>query len=88
MKTKDCFRLRPLGDSFILTFEGAASIDFNRLISFNSTTAYLWEKVQGREFTAGDLADMLLERYDVSRETALADASALMVKWKEAGIAE
>ena len=37
---------------------------------------------------AETLADLLLEEYEVDRETALRDAEALCAQWKEIGIAE
>ena len=43
----------------------------------------------GREdFTPERLADLLLEEYEVDRETALKDAEALCAQWKEIGIVE
>ena len=57
-------------------------------MSLNDTAAYLFKAVQGREFTAETLANLLLDEYEVDRETALKDAESLCAQWKEIGIAE
>ena len=88
MKIVEGFRLRPLGKEFIVTPESVAQINFNKMISLNSSAAYLWKSVEGKEFTAETLRDRLLERYDVSEEIAARDAENIARTWVEAGIAE
>lgn len=86
MKIIDGFRLRKLGKEFIVVGEGLAQVNFNKMISLNESAAYLWESVEGKEFTAADLTDLLLERYEVAESVAAADAQALVKAWLEAGI--
>ena len=86
MKIVEGFRLRPLGKEFIVTPESVAQINFNKMISLNSSAAYLWKSVEGKEFTAETLRDLLLERYDVSEEIAMRDAENIARTWIEAGI--
>ena len=88
MKLIEGFRLRPLGKEYIVTPESVAQINFNKMISLNSSAAYLWKSVEGKEFTAETLRDLLLERYDVSEEIAMRDAENIARTWIEAGIAE
>lgn len=49
----------------IISAEGIDNFDFNKVISLNDTAAYLWEAVEDKEFDAGILAALLLEKYDV-----------------------
>ncbi len=86
MKTVEGFTLRTLAKEYIITAEKVTNINFNKLISLNESAAYLWESVQGKEFDADTLADLLVERYEVDRETAFKDSEAIILKWKEAGI--
>ena len=86
MKTVEGFTLRPLGKEFIITAENIRNINFNKMISLNESAAYLWKSVNGIDFNADTLADLLVERYEIDRETALRDSEAIIVKWKEAGI--
>jgi hypothetical protein len=86
MKTVPGFTLRPLGKEFIITAESIQKINFNKIISLNESAAFLWKEVDGKEFTPDDLADLLVSRYEVDRETALKDSEAIAAKWIEAGI--
>lgn len=86
MKIVEGFKLRPLGRDFIVTGEGLAHVNFNKLISLNESAAYLWNELVGKEFTSEDLVKLLLERYEVAEEVARADVDALVEKWLESGI--
>ena len=88
MKIKKGFVLRQLLGEYVVTGEGLERINFNKIISFNATAAYLWEKVQDKEFTVGELADLLVEHYEVDKETAFKDSEALVNSWKEASLLE
>lgn len=89
MKIKSGFELRDVCGEKVLTPQGLGNIDFNALIALNETSAYLYEKLVGRDnFTADDMADLLLAEYEVTREQALADCQALAEKWIEIGLAE
>lgn len=88
MRIIEGFVLRPLGDEFIITGEGPAQVNFNKMISLNSTAAYLWRSVEGREFSVDDLTALLLEEYDVDEGTASKDALAIVNKWIEIGLVE
>ena len=88
MKIKEGFVLRTICGQNVISGEGTANVNFSKLISLNETAAFLFRKVQGTEFTPESLADLLLEEYEVDRETALKDSEVLCGQWKEAGIAE
>ena len=86
MKIKDGFRMRPLGDGFIVTGEGIEQVNFNKMISMNSTAAFLWEALQGKEFEVKDVKQLLLDEYGIDDATAARDSEAIVLKWKEAGL--
>lgn len=86
MKIIDGFVLRPLGEEYIVIGEGISQINFNKMISLNSTAAFLWENVEGKDFTLEDLTKLLTDNYEVEEERAAADAAAIAAKWIEAGI--
>ena len=88
MKVVEGFVLRPLGREFILTSETAANVNFNKMISLNQSAAYLWENIQGKDFTEEDLVRLLLDAYEVTEDVASADVASLVRKWLEAGIVE
>ena len=72
----------------IVSAEGIDNFDFNKLVSLNDTAAYLWEAVEGRDFDAATLTELLLDRYDIDSQTAAPDAARLLDKWQEAGLLE
>ena len=88
MIIKEGFVLRTICGQNVVSGEGTSQVNFSKLVSLNDTAAYLFKAVQGREFTAETLANLLLDEYDVDRETALKDAESLCAQWMEIGIAE
>ena len=86
MKIIEGFRLRKLGKEHIVVGEGLAQVNFNKMISLNASAAYLWESVEGKDFTVDDLVSLLLDKYEVEEEIARRDAEALTQAWLEAGV--
>ncbi len=86
MKTKKGFRLRELGGDYILIGESVELINFNSLITLNESAAYLWRNVDGKDFNAETLTNLLLDEYEVNTEMAQHDAEATLRDWLEAGI--
>ena len=88
MKTKPGFILREMCGENIITGEGLEHINFNKLISLNSTAAFLWNEVVDKEFTVESMAQLLVDEYGIDMELALTDSAALCQSWIEAGITE
>ena len=88
MRTKKGYTLRPLGQEYILVAEGLDVADSTRMISLNSTAAFLWQEVEGKEFDAQTLADILIDNWKISPETAENDVAALLKSWVAAEIVE
>ena len=88
MKTREGCVLRPLGRECILVAENVKEVNFNKMISLNESAAYLWSGVEGKDFDAGTLTALLLDKYDVDEATARADSEAIIAKWLDAGIIE
>ena len=88
MRLKKGFVLREMCGEHIVSGEGIEHINFNKLISLNSTAAFLWKEVEGKDFTAQTLAKLLIDRYGIDMELAVRDSENLIKAWTEAGIAE
>ena len=73
----------------VIMGEGIGALDFGRLLCLNETAAFLWQKAgeQGA-FSLDSLTDSLCEEYDVAREQATADVSAIVDEWKKVGVVE
>ncbi len=78
--------------SHIIIAEGKENIDFSNIISLNDSALLLWNNIQGKDFTVEDLANILVNNYQLDdntplpREQALKDAKDVADQWKEAGI--
>ena len=88
MRIKEGFVLRTICGQHVVSGEGTANVNFSKLVSLNDSAAYLFKAVGQEDFTPERLADLLLEEYEVDRETALKDAETLCAQWKEIGIVE
>lgn len=88
MKAKNGFNLRTVCGENNLVAEGEENIDFSNIISMNESSAYLWNRIQGKDFEVKDLVDLLIEMYEVDEETATRDARLLVDQWKQAEIIE
>lgn len=88
MKTRKGYTLRDLGSEYILVAEGLDAVDFTRMISMNSTAAFLWMEVEGRDFDTDTLADFLIEEYGITRDVANRDVAALLKTWESANLVE
>ena len=88
MKQKKGFNLRPLGTEFILLPEDPELIDYHKAIAMNESSAYLWQALEGRDFDVKEMAELLLQRYDVPEERAEKDSAVLLDIWIQNGIVE
>lgn len=80
--------MRSLGREHIVLPEDGSLVNFNKMISFNSSAAYLWEAVGESDFTVSTLEKLLKDKYDVDDGTAALDADKIANSWKEIGIVE
>ena len=88
MKAKKVLNIRNVCGENIIVAEGKENIDFSNIISMNESSAFLWNNISGKDFTAEMMAEMLTKEYDIDYNTALADSQKLIDLWKEAGIIE
>ena len=77
-----------MGSEYVLVAEGHEAVDFSRMVSMNASAAFLWEQVEGKEFDVDTLASLLMEEFDITRETAEQDATKLLQNWKDANLIE
>lgn len=88
MKTIEGFRLRQVMGQTTIIGEGIGQVNFNKLITLNATAAYLWQSIEGKEFSTDDLAGLLAERYGIDSDIAQRDASAIAREWITNGIVQ
>lgn len=91
MKTIEGFKLRKLGNEYILVGESMALINFNKMITLNETAGFLWQQAEQATnrhgaFTAADLCKALCDEYEVAPEQAMNDVENTISSWLEAGV--
>ena len=87
MNIKEGFVLRQVADTWVVMPLGQQSLDFDGMLTLNDTGALLWQTLE----KGGDreaMADALTGEYDVSRDAALNDVDAFLVKLQETGCVE
>lgn len=83
MEIKEGYNLVKIGEySYLLESQEP----FNKIITFNSSAAFLWDSVKGKSFDLEDLASILVHKYGISHESAMNDASSIVDEWKEVSI--
>ncbi len=88
MKIKKGFEVRNVCGENIVIAHGVENIDFTKVITLNESAAYIWKKVEGKDFTEENMVDVLMDEYEVDKEQALADVKKLAASWVEAGLVE
>lgn len=87
MKTKQGFLLRTVAGRDIVVAVGAASMDFNGLISLNETGTFLWKLLEkGADYD--ELLSKMLEEYDIDEATAREGIDSFIKTAEEAGLLE
>lgn len=86
MKIVEGFRLRDVMGQATVIGEGVEQVNFNKLITLNSTAAYLWREIEGKEFDASTLSELLVKEYGIDESLANKDSEAILAKWVEIGL--
>jgi hypothetical protein len=63
-------------------------VDLSTVYTLNSSAAWLWEQLKGKEFTIDTIVDLLCENYDVDIEQAKSDAEILLQDFQKQGLLE
>lgn len=87
MKIKEGFVKSHLGDDCIVVPVGAQTVDFRGLITLNETAEFVWDKL-AEDHTKEELLDLIIEEYDIDRETAQKDLDELVEILAEKGFVD
>jgi hypothetical protein len=74
MRIKKEYIIKDIGGERVIIVQGRAGIDLTKIISFNSVAEWLWDSFSDRDFTENEVADFLVQKYEISAEIALTDA--------------
>lgn len=88
MKIKNNHKIREIAGEKIIVMQGTYGEDMTKVISLNASSEYLLNALANKDFTTDDVAQLLLERYEVSEEIAKKDSQAWVTKLIECGLIE
>ncbi len=85
MKIKDGYMLREVAGNSVVVAVGKATLDFNGLITLNSTGAFLW-KILAKGTGVEELLTAMLDEYEIDEATAKKDITEFIDKLKGADL--
>ena len=86
MKIKSEYKVRSMAGENVVIMQGSTGCDMTRIISLNESSLLLWNSLQGKEFEVADVANILVENYEIEAEVAERDAAAWVEKLAECGL--
>lgn len=84
MKRSENFVLKDLAGQYVLVPFGEKAFEFNGVITLNETGKLFWENLQN-DTDIDTLANLLVEKYSIDKETALNDTTKFIESLKEDG---
>ncbi len=86
MKLKEEYKVRDIAGEHVVIMQGRFGSDMTRVIALNETSLMLWNELQGKEFDADDVKQLLIDNYEVDDATAERDAKAWIEKLEECNL--
>lgn len=86
MRTKSGLKIRKVGRQYMIAEQSEGRANETNVYTLNATAAYLWERLEGRDFDEGVMGALLCEKYEIDKDTATHDAAILIGNWMELGL--
>ena len=86
MKINPSYKVRKVAGENIILLQGKTNGDMTRVIAFNDSALLMWNTLQGKDFTAEDATQVLLDNFEVAPEVAAADAAKWVQTLQENGL--
>lgn len=83
MKINPSYTLHTVAGEHIILIQDAKE---NKVLSLNPTAQFLWENLNGKDFTLEEAVSLLTSHFDVEREKAATDAEKWVHELHELGI--
>lgn len=88
MKIRENLVLRHIGSDYVIIEPDKGVVDMANVYTLNDAAAWLWKELENIEFSVDDVAEFLLQHYDVDFEKAICDAELLVADLKQNGLLE
>lgn len=86
MKLRTDLVLRTIGTDHMIVDPSQDMVDLSKVFTLNNSAAWLWEQLQGKEFSIATVVDLLCQEYDVTDSQAHSDAEILIQDFKKQGL--
>ena len=86
MRIKENLVLRHIGSEYIIIVSDNNSVDLTEVYSLNETSAWIWNQLEGKNFTIEEVVELIQEHYDVDQVTATNDVLAIMEIFRTGGL--
>jgi len=86
MRIKEGFNLHKVADHWVAEPEGNATTDNKYIIKLNQSAVLLWKELEKGVDSVAELAEALLQVYEIEYETALRDSEELTDLLGEIGL--
>ncbi|MDR0261905.1 MAG: PqqD family protein [Sphingobacterium sp.] len=88
MKLRSDLVLRTIGSDHLIVDPSQDMVDLSTVYTLNSSAAWLWEQLKGKEFNIDAIVELLCENYDVDIDQAKSDAETLLQDFQNQGLLE
>lgn len=88
MKLRTDLILRTIGSDHLIVDPSQDMVDLSTVYTLNSSAAWLWEELKGKDFDTDTIVQLLVENYEVSKEQAQSDAAILLEDFQKQGLLE
>jgi len=88
MKLRSDLVLRTIGSDHLIVDPSQDMVDLSTVYTLNSTAAWLWEQLKGKEFDTTAIVELLCDNYEVDEEQAQSDAKVLLADFEKQGLLE
>lgn len=88
MKLRSDLVLRTIGSDHLIVDPSQDMVDLSTVYTLNSSAAWLWEQLKGKEFNLDSIVALLCENYDVDIDQAKSDAEILLQDFQKQGLLE
>ena len=88
MRIKKGYNLRKIAGEYIIVKPELGVQDLTNVYTLNSTSAFLFEEVLGREFSVSDLVELLKNKYGINDDLAQSDSDKFISLFRSENIIE
>lgn len=86
MKLRKDLVLRKVGEDYIIVDPSQDVVDMSKVYTFNPTAAWLWEELIEKEFSKGDIIELLLSNFEIGKDQAEKDVNAFLELCEKEGL--